>query len=99
MNRRTVLKRVGTAATATAVVSGTASASPETLPIEESLDVSGVSGEVPVASLLSDARARRLPDEFVEGTLSIEEDDDTVEPTCYAYCGDCPPDVCCYCYE
>lgn len=100
MNRRTLLKRAGATAAVSIALTGTASGSADP---PERLDVSGVSGEVPLTELVEDPEAR-----FADGTFEgrdpaeirviVDEDDDVVEPArdigcdlgCCCSAGSCP---------
>lgn len=66
MKRRTILKRIGVASVATAGVASTASAaSRPALGLDQTLDVSDVSGTVELQSLVDGDLETELSDEFL----------------------------------
>lgn len=84
MQRRDLLKNLGTAGATTIAVTGAASASRSAEPaVDVEVDVSDVEGDVTLAALLDDEQLAMLPDD-VDPTrrgMTIDADTETVDPT------------------
>lgn len=83
MQRRTLLKGVGTAAAATAGLAGSAAARPALgVELDRPLAVSDVSGQVALADLLDESELRRLDGDVdpTDVTLVVSETADTIDP-------------------
>lgn len=81
MQRRTLLKGVGTAAAATAGFAGSAAARPALdVELDRPLDVSDVSGRVALADLLDESELRRLDGDVDPHAkrLVVSEETDTL---------------------
>ena len=109
MKRRTLVKQLGTASLATTTLVGSAAASRPAINIDREIDVSDVSGSVPLAELLDAEELAELPDGVDPWTTSITvaEGTDGIAPSdCCDYMPICCYDVdcplgcpCCYCYH
>ncbi len=90
MQRRDLLKKLGTASAATAAFSGAASASLSEGPdLDVEVDVSDVAGDVTLASLLDDAQLAQLSDDVDPSRLgvTIAPETETINPAaCCAVC-------------
>lgn len=95
-----MLKRIGAAGVAAAGVSGTASARgwPGLDPGTE-LDVSDISGSVPLGEVLNEEQRAQFRGDPYRTTLTVDEDLDTVAlPACCDCClDDCNDCSCCRC--
>lgn len=103
VQRRTLLKGIGTAATATAGLAGSASARPG-VELDRELDVSDVSGVVPLADLLDEAERRQFGGVDPSGAkVVVAEETDTIvdlEDDCcktYKHCDDDSDETNCTC--
>ena len=95
MKRRTLLKRVGAATTASIAVSGIGSAEKlhGPLAIDGEIDVSNVSGRVPLTEVLDDAHLAQIGNgvdpskviAWVDPSVDTLDDD---QSCCQAVCGD-----------
>lgn len=90
MNRRNLLRNIGTAAIGIVAVAGTASASsPADLGIDRTIDVSSVEGDVTLDELLTDEDLERLSDDVDPATQGVTVDATTDEislAACCVYC-------------
>lgn len=109
MKRRTLIRQLGTASLATTTLVGSAAASRPSLDLDREIDVSGVSGSVPLADVLDDEALAELPEDVDPraATITVAEDTDVVAPSeCCDRMPLCCRDVectrpcgCCYCYQ
>lgn len=106
MQRRTLLKGIGTAAAASAGFAGSAAARPALgVELDRPLDVSDVSGQVALADLLDEVELRQFDGDVNphEVTLVVTEEADTivdVEDDCcktFKHCDDDADETNCTC--
>ena len=109
MKRRTLIRQLGTASVATATFVGSAAAERPLGHVDREIDVSDVSGAVPLADLLDEDEVAALPDDVDpwSATITVAEETDSVAPSeCCDRMPLCCKDVectrpcgCCYCYQ
>lgn len=106
MRRRTLLRRIGATGLATAAFAGSSTA--RTRPgggygIDREIDVSAVSGQVTLETLLTDAELGELDDRVdpARRVFTVSEDADAIVLSdCCVYCCEGPDKVCdCGCCE
>ena len=112
MKRRTLIRQLCTATLATTTLVGSAAAERPAvnLDVDREIDVSDVSGAVPLADLLDEGELASLPDDVDPTAAAIEvaaETDLVASPQCCDYMPLCCKDIdcprtcndCCYCYK
>lgn len=101
MKRRTLIRRMGAAGVATTLAGRTAAESSElSLGVDRDIDVSSVSGRVPLEQLLESQDLARVPDRFdpQEVTIHVDEDADDISlDSCCVYCSKWPNVCDCSC--
>ena len=98
MQRRTLLRRIGAASVATTAASGQAAATP-VIELDRTIDVSDVSGRVPLDRVLTDREASRVSWQVDGATELVVPADRAVLADCINCCdgedngcGSCIPD-------